>query len=561
MSMSSAFATRLGTNYCPKDEEVLEIQGLLVEPTLRLKHLDDEIADLQKAIEKLAEERDSLGAYVEAHKALISPARRLPLDIIQEIFVACLPTHRNCVMSALEAPVLLGRICSAWRAISLSTPRLWASLHIAEPTFYVDSAGDTSLSFEQKVEQRLELAKIWLDRSGSCPLSISLQSARQFVPQRDIALQSSRQFIEALIPFASRWQQINFTIPVSTLLSIISRLEADTPLLETITFHTEFHLPVSGRCGAFGILRGPRIRSFSVPAAIFVPDLLPLGWSQLTNLSIGESLGDGLMGETILRTLSCCPELRRCRLVVNDFHPATGMLVPSLTSGHPGVELPFLHTLQLHFGTMVYPAVSLLFERLSFPQLHTFTLRGPTNVQTANESNPALIAFLMRSTCLESLDIDCGLLSKPSLLECLRALPSTIHQLQLRSIRSGWEPQQNSLDDDVLAALTPAPNSAAACSDLRHLSLQNVCDITDAAILRFITARMAQSRTLARIECQFERRKLLDILPSLQSFIEAGLDVSLQYPEPLSLYSPWNGLPDTPQPPGWSPTLHLPDQW
>ncbi|KAF8213696.1 hypothetical protein K438DRAFT_1105548 [Mycena galopus ATCC 62051] len=30
--------------------------------------------------------------------------------------------HRNCVSSASEAPILLGRICSSWRAISLSTP-------------------------------------------------------------------------------------------------------------------------------------------------------------------------------------------------------------------------------------------------------------------------------------------------------------------------------------------------------------------------------------------------------------------------------------------------------
>ncbi|KAJ6594646.1 hypothetical protein B0H19DRAFT_908650, partial [Mycena capillaripes] len=123
--MSSPFATQLGTNYCPTDKEVLEIENLIVEPTLRLKCLDDEIANLQKAIDKLAEERESLGAYVEAHRALISPVRRLPLDIIQEIFLACLPTHRNCVMSAYKAPILLGRICSLWRAISLSTPRLW----------------------------------------------------------------------------------------------------------------------------------------------------------------------------------------------------------------------------------------------------------------------------------------------------------------------------------------------------------------------------------------------------------------------------------------------------
>ncbi|KAJ7857884.1 hypothetical protein B0H13DRAFT_1155056 [Mycena leptocephala] len=91
MAMASPFAPQLGTNYCPTDEEVLEIQSLLVQPTLRLKRLDDEIADLQKAIDKLAEERESLGTYVAAHRALISPVRRLPSDIVQEIFIACLP--------------------------------------------------------------------------------------------------------------------------------------------------------------------------------------------------------------------------------------------------------------------------------------------------------------------------------------------------------------------------------------------------------------------------------------------------------------------------------------
>ncbi|KAJ6602106.1 hypothetical protein B0H10DRAFT_1757678, partial [Mycena sp. CBHHK59/15] len=115
----------LGTNCCPQDKEIAEIETLLIGPALRLKCLDDEITYLQKALEKLTEEHDRLGAYVDTHKALISPVRQLPLDILQEIFVACIPTHRNCVMHATEVPVLLGRICSSWRIISLSTPRLW----------------------------------------------------------------------------------------------------------------------------------------------------------------------------------------------------------------------------------------------------------------------------------------------------------------------------------------------------------------------------------------------------------------------------------------------------
>ncbi|KAJ6511081.1 hypothetical protein C8R45DRAFT_401467, partial [Mycena sanguinolenta] len=87
--MAFPFSSKLGTNHCPTDDEVLQIKALLVEPTLRLKGLDDEITKLQKAIDRLVEERSRVAAYLEDHKALISPVRRLPLDIIQELFVAC----------------------------------------------------------------------------------------------------------------------------------------------------------------------------------------------------------------------------------------------------------------------------------------------------------------------------------------------------------------------------------------------------------------------------------------------------------------------------------------
>ncbi|KAJ6511904.1 hypothetical protein C8R47DRAFT_962935 [Mycena vitilis] len=84
--MDSPFAHRFGTNYCPTDQELLEIRGLLVEPAPRMNRLDDEIAEMQKTIGRLAKERAGLDVFVEAHKTLI-PVRRLPLDIVQEIFL------------------------------------------------------------------------------------------------------------------------------------------------------------------------------------------------------------------------------------------------------------------------------------------------------------------------------------------------------------------------------------------------------------------------------------------------------------------------------------------
>ncbi|KAF7357891.1 hypothetical protein MVEN_00835300 [Mycena venus] len=230
--MSSPFASQLGTNYCPRDDELSQIKGLLNEPCLKLKSLDDEIAAMRKVLDKLTEERDALSAYVEAHEALLAPIRRLPLDILEHIFVACLPTHRNCVMSAQEAPVILGRICSLWRKISLSTPRLWCRLHIVEPT-------DPETSNQSNASRRLlrlEAARSWLRRSGECPLSISLESnynSRISLPVgASFSPAKPDLFLTALIPLAARWQKIRFATPHSTLKALLCLTENDVPLLK-----------------------------------------------------------------------------------------------------------------------------------------------------------------------------------------------------------------------------------------------------------------------------------------------------------------------------------------
>ncbi|KAJ7140685.1 hypothetical protein C8R44DRAFT_537561, partial [Mycena epipterygia] len=84
-----------------------------------------ELTRLESLISDLSAQRDQLKDYIDSHRALTSPARRVPLNIVQDIFLACLPTHRNSDMSPTEAPLLLCRICSGRRAITLSTPLLW----------------------------------------------------------------------------------------------------------------------------------------------------------------------------------------------------------------------------------------------------------------------------------------------------------------------------------------------------------------------------------------------------------------------------------------------------
>ncbi|KAJ7140967.1 hypothetical protein C8R44DRAFT_726662 [Mycena epipterygia] len=552
LSLLSPFSPRLGTNYCPEDGEVAEIKALIAEPVLQLQRLDDEIAEMQKAIDKLTKDRDNLGAYIGAHKALISPVRRLPLDIIQEIFLACLPTRGNCIMSASEAPVILGRICSSWRTISLSTPHLWARLHIVEPAC---PPSYTSTSFEEKLVQRLKTTKTWLDHSGQCPLSISLESCNiattsdtpPLAPSSSTHTHPGR-FLQALIPFASRWQHIEFRVP-PVFLETLSHLTAmDVPMLKSVAVHQQ---PQSGARNLAqqlaGILHGSNISSFSSSGTNFIPSELPLRWNRLTALSImGPSrnlpMGLSISTETALETISACPELRKCELRLYDGPGPTA----ETRLSHPIIEHRFLQTLEVLFVGTVDSTCRLFFGHLMLPELRSFSLKGSMQfVDTHVEPHVhPLILFLASSRCLQNLELTNMFLTS-SLSEIVRSLPPTIQRLYIYAQQQGWfgAPARSSFNDGILADLTPTAGfPVLCCPALQDLYIEHCPAISDAALLRFITARMAVEPrpTLARIDINFDREIELDVLPSLQPFIETGLVVSISHLPPISSqFSPW----------------------
>ncbi|KAJ7252155.1 hypothetical protein B0H12DRAFT_1118743, partial [Mycena haematopus] len=277
-------------------------------------------------------------------------------------------------MSASEAPVLLGHICSSWRAISLSTPRLWASLHVVEPVPGPPHLATTA--FDQKVVQRLEITKTWLGRSGHCPLSISLHCAPEITSGVGAITVSatSIEFLQTVVSFAPRWQHVHFTTPPSLLFEVMSFIDANIPALETVAFHHQAHRPLDAiSCGPFNMLRGARISSFSVPGSIFTPGDFPLRWNQLTTLTVGGppwNVPPTLTSDVLLRVISECPELRCCKLMVHD--PTSEILILP----RPIVELPFLHTLAIHCIACVTTAVSVLLLRLSLPELRNLTILG-----------------------------------------------------------------------------------------------------------------------------------------------------------------------------------------
>ncbi|KAF7357892.1 hypothetical protein MVEN_00835500 [Mycena venus] len=546
--MSSPFASRLRTNYCPRDEELAQIKALLSEPSQRLKHLDDEIAVLQRALDKLSEERDALSAYVKAHKALMSPIRRLPLDILEHIFVACLPTHRNCVMSAKEAPVILGRICSSWRNISLTTPRLWCRLHIVEPpppepANSLSTSSRRLLQLEAKVTQRLEVANTWLRRSGQCPLSISLESNPD-PPSPGASVSPARPdlFMTALVQVASRWQNIRLATQPSALETLSRLTEDDVPLLKQLEIVHCFGGPPNDAqwcLSQSGVLHGPSLSKFCISGSNTWSTDLPLRWNQLTALSLFPPCfppwgGAHLTCEMVFDILSRCPKLETCKLLVHG--------PPNEHVADHVVDCPVLHTLEIHsVGAPIIVSACLL-SHLWLPELWDFTLRGQEDHRSASTAD-SVVSSLATSPHLETISIDSDAFTKSSLIDFLRGLRPSVKHLHITEPVKMWQPYLDNpaLDDDSLAAL------GAHCPTLQELVLLNCHNVSDEGLLCFIISRKP---ALKRIEVKFDREKQVDILPGLQSFMADGLESSITYKDIPPLFSPWQGLPDAPN---WNP--------
>ncbi|KAJ6507441.1 hypothetical protein C8R47DRAFT_1101319 [Mycena vitilis] len=442
-------------------------------------------------------------------------------------------------MSASEVPLLLGRVCSSWRAISLSTPRLWARLHIVRPPSPPADPDRHELQYALKCARHVETMKAWLSRSGDCPLAISLDNT----VDDPISLSGVIPYIRVLISLASRWQNIKITSLAPIFVEALSSLTAsDVPILEDISIQEDPPEWASSNRASVGILGGPRLSKLSLSAGNIEPTELPVRWSQLTSLSLGDLvLSDALPTLTTnsaIRILSQCHALRFCRLTVNDpvEWDSDDHAVGSI------VRCPSLNQMILSCATdFEVPASAVLqriFHRLSLPVLRHISLCGYSDPESPSISScPSLLTFAPR---LEVLEISTNTFSKEFLEDLLRGLP-TIQRLEIRD-SGAWELPLAY----ILGLLAPSHNlTSPCCPALRELYLQQCYVGPDELLLDFITARMTAGSCspLRRVEASFLRARQVDILPNLRQFSDDDFHISLQYPPPRrSEFFPWRGL-------------------
>ena len=106
----------LKSNVAPSDSEVITIRALITEVEVRIEELHhNHFPASQDTESRLLE-------FIQVHKALLSPVRYLPSEILQEIFLHYCDHE---MIDITMVPWRLGQISHRWREIALSLPALW----------------------------------------------------------------------------------------------------------------------------------------------------------------------------------------------------------------------------------------------------------------------------------------------------------------------------------------------------------------------------------------------------------------------------------------------------
>ncbi|TRM63518.1 hypothetical protein BD626DRAFT_494561 [Schizophyllum amplum] len=527
--MAHAFPTEspyghvLHTNYIPTDVEVVDIHALCSAPAARMTTLEAEITQLRDTIARKLAELQALATFTTAHRALTSGMRRLPAEILQTIFVACLPTDGPAAMADNEAPLVLTRVCRRWRRIAYGTAELWASIHIACP----DPRGLSPLDPPSvSLAERLRLAAAWLARSGTCPLDISLFSGEGARPVP--ASQSPAcAFAELLRPHASRIRHLRLTLPAAAL-DTVRAVCAEARYLRSCDVYVRPDPLLDAAASTDVALSSESVRTLrlALPSPFSAPEGV---WGRLRDLTLCVQTGD-VGTRALLNNLPLCTELEVCRLVlILPFASAATPLVPA------GTTLPRLRTLCIEG---VGPLSSAL-DALTLPALKSLSLQSDTPTGT----HASLRRLLERSRCeVTRLQVTAPPSPHDEVAGCLRLAPA-LEELVLheRSAMRHAPAGESSTFVDALA------DANALCPALRDVRLSYCTAVTPEHGLQLLKRR--NGRELGCVPLQTLHLSLLDLRQAefgaakeMMGWRQRGVDVVVTPSSPRYSYSPKEGL-------------------
>ncbi|KAJ7595995.1 hypothetical protein C8J56DRAFT_923753 [Mycena floridula] len=176
----------------------LHISEAIAEHLQSLRELDDRIAAVRKDLELLEEERAAKDKDLQRYKSVIHPIRRIPTEILSEIFLTFINEEvgKFYLASSLDPRSMnwvFSLVSSYWRSVAVSLPQLWSTGDEEE--------GDL-VDWPTLFQRPLTRLEIQLQRSASRQLTVS------FINSESIANVQPHPVLQMLLPTAPRWKAL-----------------------------------------------------------------------------------------------------------------------------------------------------------------------------------------------------------------------------------------------------------------------------------------------------------------------------------------------------------------
>ncbi|KAK0237411.1 hypothetical protein EDD85DRAFT_542474 [Armillaria nabsnona] len=332
------------SNAAPSHDDCALIKDSLSSLSVKSAYLDDIIAQQDEAIAKLSLildnykdsreemlcEQSRVQDLVERHRrALSSPVRRLPVDIMREIFLLASSNAADIKDIAWIAT----HTCTEWRDIATQTPMLWSKIHVAtgirtyiRPYNFIAMPELEWLGSTSKGASNAECVGRALELSRDVPLVISFIKPAKREPKD--RLDQEVEMLDMLLDHAPRWKvaYLDASHGGALFCDKLQRLRGRVPMLESISISDNF-ANNDGSTYPDDVLRvAPRLCTVAIHDSL---GQLVFPWQQIQRLIL-NGLHDMSYLLQVLRSVKNVEHLTICNCrattVVNTILPAVHTL-------------------------------------------------------------------------------------------------------------------------------------------------------------------------------------------------------------------------------------------
>ncbi|KAJ7501001.1 hypothetical protein B0H11DRAFT_2224846 [Mycena galericulata] len=371
---------------------------------------------LREILNRMVSERAVLAEYSDGCRSLLAPVRRLPTEVLVEIFALCRPESKPAYITwgstslattmerAAQSYLLqLSQVCSSWYTTVMGTPSLWANI----------DAFCTSMTTSQE-ELFRDLLNLSIQRSVDFSLSISIYTC----------FGNCASALQLLAQNSSRWRRADIWIDDSSF-QIFAVAKANLPLLE--------YLSLGGmRLQTLDIFEdAPRLTKIKMGEMEETPLALP--WRQLRSFTYESArsmdLGNGL---PVMCRLSTDCGFGIYNLDIDD--TATANLEP-VTADICIFHMTLITCIGAEHARI---CTSEILATLTFPNLRGLFFASGVIDNPLSWPREPFLAFASRCSTrsnLTQLSLHDTVISEEDLFECIAEMP-ILHELFIQDIPS-----------------------------------------------------------------------------------------------------------------------------